>query len=353
MRWIHLLFVLPVLLYCGCNGGSGGSGGSPGQTSSAPDFAIYGLTPGDLGVVMPGSTQTAGLTITPINGFSEAVTLGLLNPPAGFTGTGQIAAGAVSGTLTIGVPAVVAAGKCNLTIQAIGGDVVRTAGITLTIVPGYSITAPATASVRSGGDCAFLATPVDFDGFAGTVELGAEVTGPAQPILCAAQAVVLPGQAGPVVFDFDLAPGATTGLVLPFTGMVTVKGVSSGISNQAATFPLTITAAGSPDFQFLASGSTTSLTLAAGTSGAATFGWTPINGFAGPISIALAGVVSHGQVAALGGFTAASIQTAGSAGSGTTAINVADKTPAGSYSLIFLGTDGTYSHAQTIVVIVD
>jgi hypothetical protein len=293
------------------------------------------------------------LTITPINGFSEVVTLSLLDPPAGFTGTGQIAAGAVSGTITIGVPTVVAAGNHSLTIQAVGGGVVRTAGITLTLVPGYSINAPATASVRSGGDCAFLATPVDFDGFAGTVELGAEVTGPAQPIICAAQAVVFPGQVGPVVFAVDLSPGATTGLVLPFTGTVTVKGVSSGISNQAATFPLTITAPGSPDFQFLTTGYTTSLTIAAGTSGSATFGWTPINGFASSITIALAGVVSHGQVAALGGFTAAPIQTASSAASGTTAINVADKTAAGSYSLIFMGSDGTYSHAQTIVVTVD
>jgi hypothetical protein len=71
-------------MFGGCSsGGSGGGTGGGGGSQPTPDFTVA-IAPGSL-TVTPGSSQTATVTVTALNGFAQAVQFSTTNVPTGVT----------------------------------------------------------------------------------------------------------------------------------------------------------------------------------------------------------------------------------------------------------------------------
>ncbi len=84
--------------------------------------------------VLPGGSQNIQLSLTRINGFTDNVTLSLINPPAGISAsTVTIAAGSTSATLTISVSTSAAPGPKTLTVRGTAGTLTQDASVSLTV----------------------------------------------------------------------------------------------------------------------------------------------------------------------------------------------------------------------------
>lgn len=111
----------------------------PPQTLT-PDFTIASAAPTSLTFAKPTSgnpaAQTVTVTIAPAGGFADAVTLSLVAPAnsSGVTGTGAIAAGAASGTLTVNATTAATLGaNQGYTVQATSGGITRTLALPITV----------------------------------------------------------------------------------------------------------------------------------------------------------------------------------------------------------------------------
>ncbi len=136
MNWKPALFAVPLaaaLVACP-------------DTKPTPtaDFIIANAAPASLTFTKLASgdpaPQTVTVTITPANGFTDAVTLSLVAPtsPAssGVTGTGTIAATSTSGTLTVTATNAANVGdNQQYVIQATSGAITKTIALPITVNP--------------------------------------------------------------------------------------------------------------------------------------------------------------------------------------------------------------------------
>ncbi|HJW08626.1 MAG TPA: hypothetical protein VJ483_03280, partial [Holophagaceae bacterium] len=151
--------------------------------SASATFSLS-LTGGII-ATLPGGGGSDTVTITPANGFSNAVTLSLVSPPAGITLTSfspnpATIGGGYTSTVTLAVAGTVAAGDYPITIQGTDGFVTST--VTETVrVQSYAITldVPPTASalpiIHRGNAPGYVdtvnVTVTALNGYAGTVGL--------------------------------------------------------------------------------------------------------------------------------------------------------------------------------------
>lgn len=139
-----------------------------------PNFTV-GLSPTSGSAVL-GAGTTATLTVTPQNGFSGTVNLGLENPPAGVTVSPSSIN--LSGTapqnfsVTFNTTSSTPTGSNALTLVATQGSLSKTAGFNLTVTS-FNIALTASSTLRAQGqsfsDFGLTLTPVG--GFSGTVAL--------------------------------------------------------------------------------------------------------------------------------------------------------------------------------------
>ena len=120
--------------YCENHGGPGGFGMAGKVTvnsvAATPDFSIA-ADAGSLNVTQA-SSANIGITLTPLNGFSSAVTFAASGLPTGVTAA-FAANSATSTTLTLSASAAAAPGSSALTITATSGNLVHTAPLTLNV----------------------------------------------------------------------------------------------------------------------------------------------------------------------------------------------------------------------------
>jgi hypothetical protein len=126
------------------------------DTKPAPtaDFTITSVAPTSLSFTKLASgdpaAQTVTVTITPTNGFADAVTLSLVAPggSSGVTGTGTILAASTSGTVSIAATNAANVGENQgYQIQATSGGITRTQALPISIKD--VVVAPKTVTISS------------------------------------------------------------------------------------------------------------------------------------------------------------------------------------------------------------
>ncbi len=138
-----------------------------------PDFSLS-VSPGSQ-TILEGASASYTVTVTPANGFSDAVTLSVNGLPAGAGGifSPNPATGATS-TLTVTTSSTTAAGSYALTIGGTSGTMTRSAGATLVVnaPPDYSLSAsPNSQTIVQGGSAGYTINVAPTGGFAAAVTL--------------------------------------------------------------------------------------------------------------------------------------------------------------------------------------
>jgi|HubBroStandDraft_6_1064221.scaffolds.fasta_scaffold03440_3 hypothetical protein len=127
--------------------------------------------------VSQGTTGSATITLSPVNGFTGSVNLSVkvLGQPAGVTATlnpGTITTNGVA-TLSVSTTSATPGGNFPIVVSGTGAGLTQTAYTTLAL-PGFSIVGPASVSVNQGSTSAAATITINpVNGFAGNVTLTA------------------------------------------------------------------------------------------------------------------------------------------------------------------------------------
>jgi hypothetical protein len=124
--------------------------------------------------VLPGSGTSYTATVTPINGFSGAVTFDVLGLPSGATAsfTPPSVTGSGSTTMAVSTSASTPPGTYILTINATSGPITRSANVTLGVAGDFSLSvSPTSRTVSRGGNATYAVSIVPGAGFTGNLTL--------------------------------------------------------------------------------------------------------------------------------------------------------------------------------------
>jgi Pro-kumamolisin, activation domain len=298
--------------------------GSPAPSS---DYSLS-SSPSSVSVVAGASGSTT-ITITPISGFSSAVSLTASGLPAGVTASFSPASATTSSRLTLTAASTATVGVATVTITGISGSLTHTTTVALTITPApdYSLSSsPSSVSVVAGTSGSSTITITPINSFSGSVALSASglptgVTASFSPASATTSSVL----------TLTAASTATAG-----TATVTITG-TSGTLTHTTTVALTITPA--PDYSL--SSTPSSVSIVAGTSGSSTIAVSALNGFAGAVSLTASGLPA--------GVTA-SFSPASATTSSTLTLTVANTATAGLSTITITGTSGTLTHTTTVAL---
>jgi hypothetical protein len=125
--------VLGLLALLGCGGGSSSSGGPPPPPPPPADFSLS-VQPNNVEFGQ-GSSATAQVSITPINGFSAQVNINITGVPSNVTATPASFSLSATGqqTVTFSSSASAAAGSSTLSVAGTSGTLSHTGSLTLAI----------------------------------------------------------------------------------------------------------------------------------------------------------------------------------------------------------------------------
>jgi hypothetical protein len=140
----------------------------------APDFSV-GATQAPPLRVVPGGSETYGVTVTALAGFTDPVALSVSGLPAGATGTFSpdsvtLESGSATSTLVVTTGATTPAGTYTLTITATGGGLTHTRTVSLTVAD-FAIVNPGPKSVLRGRNVNTSVRMNALNGFTGQVGL--------------------------------------------------------------------------------------------------------------------------------------------------------------------------------------
>jgi hypothetical protein len=114
-------------------------------TAATPNFSLS-ASPSSV-TVTQGSSGTSTITITPVNGFSGAVTLSASGLPSGVTATFNPQPATTTSTLTLAASATATTGTVTVTISGTSGSLTNTTTLSLTVNAASS--SPVTVSPTS------------------------------------------------------------------------------------------------------------------------------------------------------------------------------------------------------------
>jgi hypothetical protein len=193
--------------------------------------------------IVQGANGTLNATIGRAGGFTGVVTIDVTGEPTGMTATpapATVGSDATSSTITVAPGASLTPGAYTLTVRASGtgvSAVTATFQVTVTaaITGGFTLSVnPTTASIQQGAQTTATVNITRTGGFTGSVALA--VSGG-------------PGAGLTAAFDPASTTGSTSTLTLSAAGTLaaatynlTITGTASGITQQAGTFALTVTA---------------------------------------------------------------------------------------------------------------
>jgi hypothetical protein len=180
-----------------------------------PDFSLS-ATPASQ-TVAPGAGTSYTTTITPVNGFSSPVTLGVSGLPSGASGSFSPNPATTGSTLSVTTTAATPPGSYPLTITGTSGSLSHSTPVTLVVSGGgggdFTISAsPASRTVTKGAATTYTVTITPSGGFGGAVTLSASG-----------------GQAGST-YSFSPNPATTT----------STFNVQTSASGPSGTFTITI-----------------------------------------------------------------------------------------------------------------
>ncbi len=257
--------------------------------ANAPDFSVV-ASPASVTLQSGGTPRSLTVTVEPVNGFSDPVTVSFTGLPPGVTATpatvsvapGQLAQfklSASSSAATTSAAAITVTGAAD----SLSRTTVAALAVTPATVPDFSVVAsPTSVSLQSGGTPRTLTVTVNpVNGFSDPVSVS--LTGlPAGVTATPATLSVTPGQLG----QFKLS--ASSSAATTSTASITVTGSADSLSHTAAA-ALAVTAATVADFSVIASPTSVSL-QSGGTPRTLTVTVNPVNGFSDPVSVSLTGL---------------------------------------------------------------
>lgn len=236
--------------------------------------------------VARGASATFPLAVTRGNGYTGAVTLSAESVPAGVTATfapASLSGSATTSVLTMDVSAAAVVGTYSVGVRASGTGVADQVAVVSLTVPAPAITLVAGAPQATMIQGTALTVPVTItrtNGFGGAVDL--TITG-------------LPGGLAGTFAPASISAGATTS-TLTLTALntatvgtvnVTVSANGSGVTQQNATFALTITPGEQPAFAITATPAALSVT--AGQTVQSAIAISRVGGFSEAVSFAVSG----------------------------------------------------------------
>ena len=319
-----------------------GTGGGLTRTTSvaltvapAPDFTLA-ASPAAVTVVLE-STATSTVTVTPLNGFAAAVSFSASGLPDGVTATFAPPSATDASVVTFAASAAAVPGSTTVTITGVGGGLVRSTTVALTVAAptgDFSLDAsPVGLTVSVGGSATTTIAITRIDGFPSTITFSAS------------------GLPSGVVATFT--PPATTGdsTTLTLTALdtavtgpatVTITG-TGGTFTRTTSITLLVTPAVVEDFSLTASPAAFSISQGDSVTGTITI--TRINGFADAVGFSASGLPA-GVTAT---FTPASTTDDSVAFTLTAAADAA----AGSATVTITGTGGGLTRTTTVDLVVN
>jgi uncharacterized membrane protein len=318
----------------GSQGASSASATIALTVAAAPSFTLA-AAPATVSVSQ-GTSGTSTITITPQNGFTGAASLSIAGLPTGITAAFSPASATSTSTLTLTAGASASIGTATATITATSGGISATASLALTVtaaVPGFNLTSSATnVNVATGGAGTATIGVQPLGGFSGTVALAASglpagVTASFSPASTASTSILTLTAAS------SAALGGT---------QVTIKGTSSNLTG-AVTITVTVTPPPPPSFTLTLAPA--SLSMGQGTSVTSALTVTPANGFAGAVSLAIAGLPT-GVTATFGPASATSTSTLTLTAGASAPLGTSTVTITGTSA----GTSGSISAGATLAL---
>ena len=303
-----------------------------------PDFSMT-SSPSTQSLVQ-GAGTTYTQTVTAVNGFNGAVSLGVTGLPADATGTFNPPSITGSGTSTLSVTtlATTPTGTNTLTITGTSGALTHSATSALLVnavpVPDFTLaSSPGSQAVVQGAGTSYTQTVTAVNGFSGAVSLS--VTG-------------LPAGAAGTFNPTSVTGSGTSTLSITTLGTtptgtytLTITGTSGALTH-SATSTLVVN---SPAATFTMTETPASRTIVQGKSTTYSASMTTKTGFSGTVAFSVTGL----PPGATASFSPATRTT-----SGTTTLTVATtpSSPVGTYPLTITGTDGSEVHsvAATLVL---
>src|SRR5262249_37298227 len=197
--------------------------------------------------------------------------------------------------------------------------------------PDFTLSAaPSSQTMTPGQSTSYTVTVTPTGGFAGSANLS--VTG-------------LPAGATPT---FSPNPAVSTSTLTVATSAstpagtysLTIKGTSGALSHETSV--TLVVQAPAPDFAFAASPASRTVGRGGTTTYSVTI--TPMNGFAGSVSLSVSGVPNRAT---------ATFTPNPATSSATLTVQTRSKTQRGTYSLTIKGTSGALSHSTTVTLVVN
>jgi len=304
---------------------------------TSPDFTVT-ASPSSV-TSTPGGTATYTVSVAGTNGFSSDVALSV----AGLSGSqasidltpAVIPGGSGSAQLTITTAATIAPGTYPLTVTGTSGSTTRTASASLLVSPppDFGITAtPSSLTVVAGTAGTATVGVSSLNGFAGDVTLS--LTGLPSSVGSATLTPPVVTAAGSAQLSISTLTSAPSG-----SYPLTVTG-SSGATSHTAALTLIV-----PPRDFGLSVSPASRTVTRPNSTTYTVTVSPVNGFAGDVSLAVTGL-PYRATATL------SANPVAAPGTSTLTVRTTQSTTRGTFTLRVTGTSGSLTHQATATLVV-
>jgi hypothetical protein len=299
-----------------------------------PDFSVS-ATPNSH-TVAQGSNTTYTTTISPLNGFTDTVSLNVSGLPAGATAS-FVPASAVNPrtwALIVSTATTTAAGTYALTITGTSGTLSHSTTVTM-IIPGppdFSLSAsPSSQTVTPGNNAIYTASISALNGFTNTVNMSASGLPTGATANFNPTSVTGSGNSPLTISTAATTPTGTYTL--------TITGTSGGLSHSTTVTLVVVT----PDFSISATPG--SQTVIPGNNAIYTTTISPLFGFTDTVNLSVRGL----PTGATATFNPTSV-----AGSGSSPLTVSTSTttPTGTYTLTITGTSGSLSHSTTVTLVV-
>ena len=325
--------VAAVVLVAACSGGDGPTPptGTPGITLAASASS---------GTVALGASSTTTLTLTRVDGYSGAVALTAEGAPTGVTvsfAPQSLTGTTLASTATISVALNATAGPASLTFRATGtGVTAKTVVYALTIpTPGITVSAgTATVTAAQGTTVTAPITITRTNGATAAVTLTAE--GLPSNVTASFSPNPIPSGSTTSTLTLVVGPGANVAL-----STITVRAAATGLTDQTATFPLSITSAAVPAYTL--SPTPAAVSIVAGQSGQSILTIAKSGGFAGNVALALEGAPIPT------GLTGTFAPNPATGTTATLTLNTTLATAPGTYNLTVRGTTAGLTDRTTTV----
>lgn len=262
--------------------------------------------------IQQGGSATSTISLTPQNGFTGSASFAITGLPAGVTGSFSPATSGTSTSLKLTASSSATVATSTAVITATSGSISATASLSLTIAPPPNFklsSSVANINVGIGGSAAATVSVVPQTGFTGTVALS--VTGLPAGVTAAFSPASTTGSSTITI--------KTATSAVAKASQITITGISGSLTSSIA---MTVTVTPPPDFAVALLPA--SLTLVEGGKGSSAVQITPLNGFAGSVTLSTSslptGVTASFNTSS--GIMLATFSAASSAAAGTSQVTV-------------------------------